>query len=552
MIQAMGARKSAAIGGVMMAAGLMMSVFADGTLFLIFSIGVVTGSGQGIILNSIIVCVSQYFDRRRGIALGINMAGATVASLVFPNVYELLLSEYGLRGTLLVLGASLLHVPVLSLLMRTPPWEKAGLPQDQCRTAAPRRVSLVWSSTCGDHEVDQLSVPPQSRKATMVSVAQHAGSTRRSTIYSVHDRTCALGPRRGTIVSFTEPDAKPSRRGTLVSEHPSVISRRGTLTSSVADSGPPDLNECRARRGTMLSIAGSLMARRSGRSDDCRSGRRRSAVSIVNSCHQLEVPPLRRESLKIALPTIEEEDESASSSALQSALQVLKTPSFYLHAMSYTSWSFFLDSFLTVMFDYAQDIGVSSDESVHGLTFFSAMDTVGRLFVPFLSDYGIISNCGLLTMAYLLLGLLQQLAPFIRGNLAFWVLAAFMGMPSGYIMVGAPEILATEIGTANLPIAFGFMTTLAATGGFVRPPVISFFRDNYGTYDGVFRLMGGLLVLSFTFTLGVWITGRCKNRTKSTVVVPDTTAIVAEPLATLQEEDTVRRQSPSRTVTRVY
>lgn len=456
----------------MMSAGLMMSVFADGTLFLIFSIGFLAGSGQGIILNSIIVCVSQYFYRRRGIALGINMAGATVASLVFPNLYELLLSEYGLRGTLLVLGASLLHVPVLSLLMRTPPWEKVGLPQDLCRTAAPRHLSLVWSSTGGDHEVDQLSVAPQSRKASVVSVAQRAGSTRRSTINSVQDRTCAVGPRRGTIVSFTKPEAKTSRRGTLVSEHHSVISRRGTLTSSDEASGPPDLNECLTRRGTMLSIAGSLMARRSGRSDDCRSGSRRSTVSVVNSCHQLEVPSLRRESLKIALATIKEEGESASSSALQSALKVLKTPSFYLHALSYTTWSFFVDSLLTVMFDYAQDIGVSPNASVHGLALFSAMDTVGRLFVPFLSDYGIISNYGLLTTAYLLLGLLQPLAPFIRGNLAFWALAAFMGMPSGYIVVGAPEVLATEIGTTNLPIAFGFMTTLGATGGFLRPPVI--------------------------------------------------------------------------------
>ncbi|KAH9378418.1 hypothetical protein HPB48_007230 [Haemaphysalis longicornis] len=357
--------------------------------------------------------------------------------------------------------------------MRTPPWEKAGLPQDLCRTAAPRHLSLVWSSTGGDHEVDQLSVAPQSRKASVVSVAQRAGSTRRSTINSVQDRTCArwASQRHNCELSLSQKQ-RPSRRGTLVSEHPSVISRRGTLTSSDGASGPPDLNECLTRRGTMLSIAGSLMARRSGRSDDCRSGRRRSTVSVVNSCHQLEVPSLRRESLKIALATIKEEGESASSSALQSALKVLKTPSFYLHALSYTTWSFFVDSLLTVMFDYAQDIGVSPNASVHGLTLFSAMDTVGRLFVPFLSDYGIISNYGLLTTAYLLLGLLQPLAPFIRGNLAFWALAAFMGMPSGYIVVGAPEVLASEIGTTNLPIAFGFMTTLGATGGFLRPPVI--------------------------------------------------------------------------------
>lgn len=114
-----------------------------------------------------------------------------------------------------------------------------------------------------------------------------------------------------------------------------------------------------------------------------------------------------------------------------------------------------------------------------------------------------------------------------------------MGLPSGYIMVGAPEILSTEIGTKNLPIAYGFMTTLTAFGGFARPAVIGFFRDNYGSYDGLFRLIGGMLTLSFLFTVGLWITGRSKHsQEEDTPAMPEAFVFVPEPMPTLKEEET--------------
>ncbi|KAK8777977.1 hypothetical protein V5799_020683 [Amblyomma americanum] len=558
LIQAFGVRKSATVGGFIMIIGLSVSVFANETLFLSFSAGFLTGSGHGIILNSLIVCVSQYFEKRRGSALGLNMAGATVASLVFPNLYEFLLGEYGLRGTLLIMGASLGHVLALAMLMNPPPWEEAserdGLalegadgrrsPYD---APAAGRVSIVCGGADEDQdklylEIEQPPSFPQHRKPTLISVANRGGSYRRGTIISVNDRGSVLGTRRGTIISVGE-NAKASRRGTFVSEHPSVLSRRGTLTSSVGDGGEsvamaPDLNENRARRGTMLSVAGSLLApNRSARRAsviDASTIRRGTVVSVGNA-YNLDASSLRADSLRIELPVVEEESESV----LRNALQVLKTPRFYFHALSFVSWSFFLDSFLTVMFDFAEDIGVPPSESVHALTLFSATDTMGRLFVPFLSDYGLISNCGLLTIAYFTLGLLQQLGPFISGKLAFLSLSAAMGLPAGYIMVGASEILSTEIGTKNLPIAYGFMTTLTAIGGFARPPVIGFFRDNYGSYDGLFRLIGGMLTLSFLFTVALWITGRSKLRErKTTVVVPDAFVFVPEPMPTLKEEDT--------------
>lgn len=110
----------------------------------------------------------------------------------------------------------------------------------------------------------------------------------------------------------------------------------------------------------MLSVAGSLFASkriaRGSTAVDARSTRRSTLVSVSNSC-RLDCSSLRGDALRVELPVVQEEP-SSSQSVLKNALEVLRAPRFYFHALSFVSWSFFLDSYLTVMFDFAEDIGV--------------------------------------------------------------------------------------------------------------------------------------------------------------------------------------------------
>uniref|UniRef100_A0A224YTZ1 Monocarboxylate transporter n=1 Tax=Rhipicephalus zambeziensis TaxID=60191 RepID=A0A224YTZ1_9ACAR len=133
-----------------------------------------------------------------------------------------------------------------------------------------------------------------------------------------------------------------------------------------------------------------------------------------------------------------------------------------------------------------------------------------------------------------MLGLLQQVAPYVRGKECVWVLAGAFGLPAGYIVVGASQILSTEIDSKNLPIAYGLMNTATAMGCFIRPLLIGLFRDNYGSYSGMFRFIGGMLAISFLFSLGLWITDRPKHRkagnasTVASVSIPEPTTISKE------------------------
>ncbi len=62
------------------------------------------GVGIGLVTNLLPAIISQYFGKQRAIACGISYAGATVGAFIFPLFIEWQLKEYGLRGTLLLMG----------------------------------------------------------------------------------------------------------------------------------------------------------------------------------------------------------------------------------------------------------------------------------------------------------------------------------------------------------------------------------------------------------------------------------------------------------------
>ncbi|CAN7938890.1 unnamed protein product, partial [Ixodes hexagonus] len=280
-----------------------------------------------------------------------------------------------------------------------------------------------------------------------------------------------------------------------------------TVSRDVSPNPADVYNENMSRRGTMLSVAGSLVRESVLGTVDEQPVRRGTVISLGNRC-QIELPSAPGEPLKIPIPSIQ---PARPRTAMDSVKDVLTMPRFYFHTLSYFSFSFFLDGFLTVAVDYGVDIGLDIADAVLVLTFFSVTDTIGRLFVPILTDYKVFTRTGLMTACYFVMAFLAQMTPFAQTKATFWGVTISLGIPMGYVMVGMSEVLAVEVGVRNLPIAYGILAGVAAIGSFTRPVVISFFRDTYGSYDGFLRFTGGLVLMSFFFTAGLWLTDPAKK-----------------------------------------
>ncbi|KAM8729205.1 monocarboxylate transporter 9-like isoform 1-T2 [Acanthopagrus schlegelii] len=113
-----GARPVAVFSGVMVAGGFMLSAFAPNISFLIFSYGIVVGVGNGLLYAAVVVIVCLYFDKKRGVALGIIQTGTSVGGVLYSVLQGELIQLFGVDGCLLVVGALALNVVAFAGLMR--------------------------------------------------------------------------------------------------------------------------------------------------------------------------------------------------------------------------------------------------------------------------------------------------------------------------------------------------------------------------------------------------------------------------------------------------
>ncbi|MBN3304425.1 MOT9 protein, partial [Amia calva] len=113
-----GARPVTIFSGVMVAGGLMLSAFAPNVQFLFFSYGIVVGIGCGLVYAATVTITCQYFEKRRGLALGIVTTGTSVGGFLYATVQNELIELYGLEGCLLIVGALSLNLMACAGPMR--------------------------------------------------------------------------------------------------------------------------------------------------------------------------------------------------------------------------------------------------------------------------------------------------------------------------------------------------------------------------------------------------------------------------------------------------
>ncbi|KAM9395874.1 monocarboxylate transporter 9-like isoform 2-T2 [Salvelinus alpinus] len=113
-----GARPVTIFSGVMVAGGLMLSAFAPNVQFLIFSYGIVVGLGCGLVYAATLTITCQYFDKRRGLALGIVTTGTSVGGFLYATAQNELILLFDLDGCLLIIGALALNLMACAGFMR--------------------------------------------------------------------------------------------------------------------------------------------------------------------------------------------------------------------------------------------------------------------------------------------------------------------------------------------------------------------------------------------------------------------------------------------------
>ncbi|XP_078573980.1 monocarboxylate transporter 13-like [Branchiostoma floridae x Branchiostoma japonicum] len=106
------------VGGVISAAGLVVSYFAQTMIHLFFSVGILTGFGLSLMFSPGLAMIGRYFDKRHATANGIAVCGTGVGVFALPPLFQFLIDEFGWRGALLIVSGLLLNGCIFGALLR--------------------------------------------------------------------------------------------------------------------------------------------------------------------------------------------------------------------------------------------------------------------------------------------------------------------------------------------------------------------------------------------------------------------------------------------------
>ncbi|XP_045785637.1 monocarboxylate transporter 13 [Maniola jurtina] len=116
-----GCRSVTVAGAVISAVCVVLSAFANNITTLIFTIGIGAGVGFGMIYLPAIVSVTVWFDRYRSLATGIAVCGSGLGTFLFAPITSALISNYGWRGAMALIGAFILNCIPLGLMFKPVP-----------------------------------------------------------------------------------------------------------------------------------------------------------------------------------------------------------------------------------------------------------------------------------------------------------------------------------------------------------------------------------------------------------------------------------------------
>uniref|UniRef100_A0A5F9DQX6 Monocarboxylate transporter 9 n=1 Tax=Oryctolagus cuniculus TaxID=9986 RepID=A0A5F9DQX6_RABIT len=105
-------------------------------------VGLLASLGCGLLYTATVTITCQYFDSRRGLALGLISTGSSVGLFIYAALQRMLIEFYGLDGCLLIVGALALNILACGSLMRPLQPSACPLPEKTAPENIPDRYSI--------------------------------------------------------------------------------------------------------------------------------------------------------------------------------------------------------------------------------------------------------------------------------------------------------------------------------------------------------------------------------------------------------------------------
>ncbi|XP_054716373.1 monocarboxylate transporter 9-like [Uloborus diversus] len=461
MGQRYGVRAVTLAGGFVAALGAALCFVAPTVEWMAFCWGGVHGLGESFANTLFQVVVNQYFVKYRSTSSGIAMSGACIGSVCFSFLIEELRDAYGLQGTFLVLSGVILNVLPAAILLRPPSWiGKNG-------TSKPKNF--------------QESVKQRPRMYMIPDDYVKSNADKRMSTISLNPSML----EKNQILSAANLPAKANSTTNLVANlEKKLEGEKGYNNLAFAVENEKQMVKPRLEK--QLSIQNIFTTSKE------------SLYESIPSSYELNEKNLKAETPKTK--QINKDDNAAKPQSFTESFKMIgrlyKNPLYLLVCATQAAYVLLFIPLMMSVVDYGRDKGLPETVGKYLIHATAVGDILGRLCFGWVTDKEFITIPHYVTMTLILEGVFILFLPSTSSLAGFLIILAFYCMTAGSMLVRMPVLVLKHVKKEEQSIAMGCYGFVSGLVPFTVPSLIGYFRDNVGSYDGMYYLMGSLSIVA--------------------------------------------------------
>ncbi|KAK8780369.1 hypothetical protein V5799_018292, partial [Amblyomma americanum] len=463
-------RTQTLLGSFIVAASSILCYFARSLTAVIILQGICGGIGQGIVMPTKDLLIGYHFRRYRASAIGIYFIGGTLAAFIYPMLLLLLVQEYNLGGALLITGGLQLHGLAGSLFYRKPPWTQAQNEMEARRNSSGRKGSAASKDSPGREALK--SVKCAGRDTICANDNGHVSESRDGDRIKEVQSGAAVADAGAAVADVSKENRQQNedafKNGATHGKH----ELNGSPASATADAAP-------------------LLSSSKG-----------AANEVEKAAVQMNVT------------------RKGSRLANSRDFSFLRYPVFYMILVTCSFSAFSMMTF-TILVDYVKEKGFTAQNGAILLSVRAIGDAISRPLSGLLSDRNLVDRRTLMCASKLTVACVCAMVPFVESYAALLVLVVFLGWGTGTAVVLFVPIMADQVGVRSIGLSMGFCRLAMGVGHLVCPIIIGHFKDQLGSYEGIFYLSStvSLLVGSIWLAEAIRITVHRRRRRRASTTV---------------------------------